>query len=354
VASQSTRAEEHLAGRGGARELLRLPAFLFGSLIGARAAAYESGLARARQAGVPVISVGNLSVGGTGKTPFCIWIVRELEALGRKPGLLSRGYRSGADGRNEEALVFSAACPKVPHVQDPDRVRGAKALVARGVDVIVLDDGFQHRRLAREQDWVLIDALRPWGLPRDAHGASVRALLPRGLLREPLSALARADALVITRASDVCAEWLAELEAELAQHAPGKPLLVAAHRPARLVDSRGGAHALGELSGMELELASGVGNPQAFESTLRGLGARIGRHHAFPDHHHYTGDDARMLAEAARASGRRLITTTKDAVKLAPLGLDFLVLEVELELVRGAAQARALLESLPRGSDGRA
>ncbi len=345
MASQSTRAEERLAGRGGACELLHVPALLFRALVAARGSAYDSGLARARAVGVPVLSVGNLSVGGTGKTPFCIWIVRELQALGRKPGLLSRGYAAGADGQNEEALVFAAACPSVPQVQDADRVRGAQALVARGVDVIVLDDGFQHRRLAREQDWVLIDALRPWGLPRDARGSSVRALLPRGLLREPLSALVRADALVITRANDVPVEWLAALESELAAAAPGKPLLHAAHVPARLCDARGVEHALEELSGREVELVSGIGNPQAFENTVRGLGARIVRHRIFPDHHHYAPGEL-------RAGELPLLTTQKDAVKLAPLGLPFLVLEIELALVRGAAEARALLESLPQVNDG--
>ncbi|MBK7643318.1 MAG: tetraacyldisaccharide 4'-kinase [Planctomycetes bacterium] len=350
----SARAEERLAGRGGARELLRLPAYLFGALVHARARAYDRGLKAAHAVGVPVLSVGNLSVGGTGKTPFCIWVVRELQRLGAKPGLLSRGYRAGGDGRNEEALVFSAACPGVPHVQDPDRVRGARALVARGLDVIVLDDGFQHRRLAREQDWVLVDALRPWGLPRDEQGESVRALLPRGLLREPLEALARADAVVITRASDVPERWLAELERELAAAAPGKPILHAAHRPARLVDARGVEHPLGELADRAVELVSGVGNPQAFESTLRSLGARVGRHHAFPDHHHYTSVEALALAREAHASECALVTTRKDAVKLLPLGLDCLVLEIELELVRGEAQARALLAQLAQRSDARA
>jgi tetraacyldisaccharide 4'-kinase len=340
VAYQTTRAEERLTGRGGAREFLRLPAWVFGALVGARSAVYGSGLARARPAPVPVLSVGNLTVGGTGKTPFCIWLVRELQRLGRRPGLLSRGYRAAAGGANEEALVFAAACPGVPQVQDPDRVRGARTLAAQGVDLIVLDDGFQHRRLAREQDWVLVDALRPWGLPRDGSGASVRALLPRGLLREPLSALARADALVITRAGDVPQEWLAALEAELAAAAPGKPLLVAVHRPTRLCDARGGEHALEELREREIELVSGIGNPQAFESTVRALGARILGHQVFPDHHHYAPGEV-------RTGEFTLLTTRKDAVKLAPLGLDFLVLDVELELVRGAAQARALLESLP-------
>jgi len=335
-----------LRGRGGTPGLLRLPELLFRALVAARGSAYDSGLAPAREVGVPVVSVGNLTVGGTGKTPFCIWMVRELQQLRRKPGLVSRGYKSARDGQNEEARVFSAACPDVPQVQDPDRVRGARALVARGVDVIVLDDGFQHRRLAREQDWVLIDALRPWGLPREASGASVRALLPRGLLREPLSALARADAIVITRATDVPAEWLAELEAELAAAAPGKPLLVAAHRPVHLCDARGAERALGDLAGMEVELVSGIGNPQAFENTVRGLGARILRHQVFPDHHHYAAGDV-------KAGAQTLLTTSKDAVKLAALGLPFLVLEIEFELLRGAAQARALLESLPRASDGR-
>jgi tetraacyldisaccharide-1-P 4'-kinase len=349
-ASRPERGEERLGRRGGVRELLRAPALLFGALVGARGAAYASGLARAHDAGLPVLSVGNLTVGGTGKTPFCIWVVRELQRLGRKPGLLSRGYRAGADGRNEEALVFGGACPGVPHVQDPDRVRGARVLRARGVDTIVLDDGFQHRRLAREQDWVLIDALRPWGLPRDARGESVRALLPRGLLREPLSALARADALVITRANDV--------------HPSGsrrsRPSSAPRRRASRSCSPRTGPRASSTRAAASTRWRSSKAcrsSPSRASATRRPSRARCARSAPASDGTTpsptttTTSPRTRARSPPPRGSGgRRLVTTTKDAVKLAPLGLDFLVLEIELELVRGAAQARALLESLPRGS----
>ncbi len=180
----------------------------------------------------------------------------------------------------------------------------------------------------------------------------MRALLPRGLLREPLSALARADVLVITRAEDVPEPWLAELEAELARAAPGAPILLAAHRPVALRDAQGAVHALEELAGREVELASAIGNPQAFEGTLRKLGARVVRHAVFPDHHRFRAEEAAELGRHARASSRALVVTSKDAVKLAPLGLDFLALEIELVLVRGAAIARARLESLPAVAHG--
>ena len=351
-ARETVRWDERLRERGGARELLRIPAFLFGAVVRARRAGYDSGLLRAHIPPVPVLSVGNLSAGGTGKTPLCIWLARELEALGRKPGLVSRGYRGDAQGTNDEAQLFAAACPRVPQIQDPDRVRAVAELARRGVDAIVLDDGFQHRRLARSQDWVLVDALRPWGLPRDERGDCVRALLPRGLLREPLSSLERADLLVITRAGEVPPEWLAQLEAELARAAPGKPVVLAAHRPVQLVDQDGQAHPLAEIAGREVELASAIGNPQAFEASVRALGCRVVARHVFPDHHRYSAAEAGELGARARASGRPLLVTQKDAVKLAPLRVEFLALEIAFEIVRGASIARALLESLPRTDHG--
>lgn len=339
--------DELLRERGGWLELLRIPALLYGAAVRARRAGYDSGLLRAHVPPVPVLSVGNLSAGGTGKTPLCIWLARELAALGRHPGLVSRGYRGGADGRNDEAQLFAGACPDVPQIQDADRVRAVAELARRGVDLVLLDDGFQHRRLARSQDWVLIDALRPWGLPCDERGRSVRALLPRGLLREPPFSLKRADVLLLTRTDELAAERLAELEGELARFAPGKPVLLAVHRPTRLVDQAGRAQPLSAVSGREVELASAIGNPQAFESSVRALGARVVARHVFPDHHRYSAAEATELGQRAGSTGRLLLVTQKDAVKLAPLGLEFLALEVEFEVVRGAAIARALLESLP-------
>jgi tetraacyldisaccharide 4'-kinase len=348
------RFEQRLARRGGAIELLRAPAIGFGAAVIARRFAYDRGWLASIRVDAPVVSVGNLSTGGTGKTPLCAWIVRELEARGMKPGLLSRGYRAGADGRNEEALLLERLCPDVPHVQDPDRVRGAHELVARGVDAIVLDDGFQHRRLARDLDLVLVDATQPWGLPHVGNEPTVRALLPRGLLREPPSSLARADAIVLSRTSGLSrdadvrdgasgAAELESLERELERFAPGRPIVRTRHRTRCLRDERGAESDPSTLGGREVDLVSAIGNPDAFEASVRATGAIVRRHRVFPDHHHYVAADLEGLAR----DDRRLVTTAKDAVKLAGFDIAFQTLEVEIAIDSGAAVLSALLDALP-------
>lgn len=336
--------EDRLAPRGGARELLRVPAALFGLAVRARRALYDRGWKQAARVGVPVVCAGNLSAGGTGKTPMVAWLVRELAALGFRPGILSRGYGAERGQRNDEALLLERLCPNTPHVASADRVAGARELVVRGVDVIVLDDGFQHRRLARDLDLVLVDATRPWGLPARDGAAPVCALLPRGLLREPPSSLRRAHALVITRSDAVAAATLAALERELHASAPAAPIALARHRPTALFDQRGARAPLELLRGARADLVSAIGNPDAFRATVEALGAVIGEERRFPDHHRYTRADVEGLG----AGKTLLVTTAKDAVKLAPLEVAFAALEVELELVRDGGVVRALLEALPR------
>jgi tetraacyldisaccharide 4'-kinase len=316
----------------------------YAAAVLARRAGYDHGWLPSARLDVPVISVGNLSTGGTGKTPLCAWIVRELAARGRKPGLLSRGYRAAPDGRNEEARLLERSCPGVPHVQDPDRVRGGRELVRSGVDVVVVDDGFQHRRLKRDLDLVLIDATRPWGLPRVAgEGAPVCALLPRGFLREPLSSLARADAIVLTRTEQVEAAVLDELERALARRAPGRPLVRTRHRTRCLVDEQGVETDPATLAAREVDLVSAIGNPEAFEASVRATGAVVREHRVFPDHHAYAAADLAGLP----ARGRRLVTTAKDAVKLARLGSPFMTLEIEIAIESGAPVLEALIDALP-------
>lgn len=351
--ARSRRYDLRLARRGGALELLRLPAAVFAGLARLRAAGYERGWLASAAAPVPVVSVGNLSAGGTGKTPCVAFLARELQRRGWRPGILSRGYRAprGAPARaNDEARWFDAALEGVEHVQDPDRLAGAYALAQRGVDVILLDDGFQHRRLRRDLDLVLIDATRPWGLPPPpAGGAPVRACLPRGLLRESPAALARADALVLTRVDQAEAGALEALRSELARCAPGRPILLASHRAVHLSGPDGVPLALDELAGREVELVSALGNPEAFQRSVEDLGARVREHHVFPDHHEYTAAD---LARAG-TGGRWLVTSEKDAVKLAGLRRCH-VLGTEFELREGGAVLAALLDALRPGAARRA
>jgi len=345
-----TRPELRLAACGGLKEALRLLTPFYAGIVYARNSLYDAGTFRAHRANVPVISVGNLSTGGTGKTPFVLWLVEHLRALGGNPGVLSRGYgRADGAAKNDEGALLSERLSDLPQVQQADRVAGAAELTAKGADLIVLDDGFQHRRLARDLDLVLIDTTRPWGLPPSAPGAPpLEAMLPRGLLREPLSSLKRADAVVLTRCDQSSEATLAEVEREVQRRAPDVPIARAVHRAARVV-TQTNTEEPSWLDGRAVTLLSGVGHPGAFEETARALGADIRGVNVFSDHHVFTLSDVEGLC----VEGTELLVTAKDAVKLRALAVPCASLEVELEIVEGEAPLAALIEAtMRRGSDG--
>jgi len=346
-------AVERLDRRGGWVELLRPLGWLFGAASEARRRLYDRGLLPSARVDVPVVCVGNIVAGGTGKTPVTADLVQRFVARGWRPGILVRGYgKAGVSGAEaDEARLFAELAPDVPLVAQPDRIEGARRLIERGADVVVMDDGFQHRRLARDLDLVLVDAMRPWGL---AQGP--RAFLPRGLLREAPAALRRADVLVLTRTDAVAPAALAALEAELEALAPGVPRGLTRHAPVGLRTLEGQAEPLAALDGAVVDCASALGAPAGFEATLRGLGAELGRVQRFPDHHEYTAAD---FADRGGDDGRRLVVTAKDAVKLRTLdaagGLpqavraNLRVLDVALEWLRGEDELDALLAALPEG-----
>jgi len=309
-----------------------------------------------RLAPCPVVSVGNLTVGGTGKTPMVAYLADLLVSEGYRPLIVSRGYGAQAGAMNEEARELADRCPTVPHVQNPDRLQAIRDWTAsQGCDVAILDDGFQHRRLARDLDVVLLDGLRPFGYGH---------VLPRGLLREPPSALRRADVVIITRADLLGADALARVKEAAARCAsPGTPVLTAVHRPAGIVFADGSRGSADWLDGQAIAAACGIANPEAFRRTLERLGARVVRLDAFRDHHAYTADDLAGLAEAARDAGAgALVTTGKDFVKWRPvlaerpaaLPVTAAALEVAMHLTDGEDRLRqrvlALLpEPRPRG-----
>lgn len=280
----------------------------------------------------PVISVGNLTTGGTGKTPVVAWIVNRLIERGRRPAILSRGYKSLDGAANDEGLLLDRLCPGVPHVQNPDRVAGARrAIDEHGCDVLVLDDGFQHRRLRRDADVVLIDALNPWGYGH---------LLPRGLLREPPSALQRASLVMITR-GDLCdAAALGRLRAEIADDTTASVVTSAFH-PSSLVDVSGTTSPLTALSGRNVLAFSGIGNPDGFRRTLAAIDPEMFhvKQLVFPDHHHYRSADLLRIAAAAKdANANLLLTTEKDLVKLPEEieGVPVRAVRIGLEFLSGA------------------
>jgi len=334
------------AGAGGAlgvagRVGLAAGSALYGAGAALRRAAYAAGLRGRHALPVPVVSVGNLTAGGTGKTPFTVWLARALVAAGRRPGVLSRGYGARAEGSllsDEGAVRAVLLGPSVPQVETPDRVRGGASLLAahHEIDVLLLDDGFQHVRLRRDLDIVILDATDPWG---GGH------LLPRGLLRERPAALARAGAVVINRAERVTAQALAALRARVTALAPAAVVAVARLRPRALLGPKGGERPLAGLRGAAVHAWAGIGNPEAFAGTLRDLGARVVGTTFARDHHRPTDAEMSEVAAAAAAEGaEHVVVTLKDLVKLSgraglPTGL--VAVDVELEVADGGP---ALLE----------
>lgn len=315
----------------------------YGASVAARERLYAQHPDLARRLPVATLCLGNLTLGGTGKTPAVEWLCREITALGGRPLIASRGYGRGSSDRNEEALLLERLLPGVPHVQGKDRHAAAlEGLRRHGADCVVLDDGFQHRRLARDLDIVLVDCTDPFGGGR---------LLPRGRLREPPEALARAGAVILTR-SDAVASADRERIARDVGALTEAPLACAVHRPRGLRMLAGTAAGGPErLSGERVFLASGIGNPGAFRRTAEGLGASVVGERAFPDHHPYVPADlARIRAEAASAGARGVVTTEKDAVKLGAFpdagGLPVWALEVRFEVVEGAGRLRESLRSV--------
>lgn len=273
--------------------------------------AYMLGFKKTGILPVPIISIGNLTAGGTGKTPMVAFVAQRLRDEGASVTILSRGYGATAGKSNDEALVLSEICPDVPHLQGADRIAlGQTAIDELGASVLVLDDGFQHHRIARDIDIVLIDATCPWG-----HGH----LLPRGLLREPRSALKRANLIVLTRCDQIQPQALASLSDQVKRAAPGIPILESAHKPSGL--SRTGHDDVlpsSWLEGRSVAAFCGLGRPEAFRKTLEHLGARILEWRIFPDHHPYNRDDIRSLSEwaAGLPEGTPVICTHKDLVKI--------------------------------------
>ena len=187
---------------------------------------YDCGAKAVHRIGVPVISVGNLTLGGTGKTPMVEWIVRQFLAQGKTVGIISRGYGAHS-GPNDEALELAWKLPGVPHVQDPDRVAAARRAIEEfGCQVLVLDDAFQHRRIARDLDIVLLDALEPFGYEH---------VFPRGTLREPLAGLARAHIVALSRADLLTAEQRSTIRDRVAQLSPQAVCVEVVHAPLALV-----------------------------------------------------------------------------------------------------------------------
>ncbi|MFZ0522140.1 MAG: tetraacyldisaccharide 4'-kinase [Candidatus Acidiferrales bacterium] len=291
---------------------------IYGAVTHLRARAYRKGILKPRRLDATVISVGNLTVGGTGKTPMVMWIVERLAREGKNVGVLTRGYRGRPSAAREETLLLPSSasssdevrmmqgrlCEGVTFGVGPNRYENGVELVKRGVNWIVLDDGFQHLQVARDVDIVLIDASNPFGGGR---------LLPAGRLREPRSALARADIVVITRSAHAPAIESAVRRETDAPIFYARAQLDSIHS---FNEGRLGSNVALEAIG-KLFAFCAIGNPSAFLADLREWGLQIAGHKFFPDHHRFTdADDEEILREAAAAGATGLICTEKDLYNL--------------------------------------
>jgi tetraacyldisaccharide 4'-kinase len=324
-------------------------------LVTTREWLYRAGLLTSQAVGCPVVSIGNLTVGGTGKTPAVELAVRTLADLGHRPAVISRGYRRHSRGvqvvadaasirlegkdAGDEPFLLARRLPGVPVVVGANRAEAVKVTRERfDVTAIVLDDGFQHRTLRKDLEIVMARAERPWGNGR---------LLPDGPLREPLPALSRADLVVAAGAASPADA--PEVRAALDRYAPGCPLLAARYVPVESWEAqRVRSVPLARLADARLVAFAGIAVPAGFRSTLAELGVRVEAVVGFPDHHWYDERDLAALESRAAAPGiDGLVTTEKDWVRLRPLRpcrSPLYVVRVRLDLVSGHAHWRAAFE----------
>ncbi len=283
-----------------ARIMLRPASWAFGVVVRARSRRFDSG--EAPVSPLPAVSVGNLTVGGTGKTPIAAWAAARLRARGARPAVVMRGYG------DDEPLVHAHLNPAIPVFTNVSRVRGAEQARAAGADCVVLDDAFQHRQIARVTDWVLVAAER-WREDLE--------VLPAGPLREPLGALSRAHVLVVTRKSAPreVADGVAD---RIARRFPRLGVAVCHLALETVVDAHTGERQpLDVLRGRMIVGAAAVGSPADFFAQLADAGIPVDER-SFADHHAFTPADVDALAHrATRTNG--LVCTLKDAVKLAPM-----------------------------------
>ena len=284
------------------RRLLGPAEVLYSAGVALRGLLYDWGIFPAEEFSVPVLSVGNLTVGGTGKTPVAAWFARKILDRGVTPAIVLRGY--GGD----ETIVHQRLNEGIPVITASDRARGIREAIANGVGAVVLDDAFQHRRAARDADVVLINADAWSGRPR---------LLPAGPWREPLRSARRATLIIVTRKT-ADHSLVEDITRAVANVAPRVPVVSLHLVPGDLKSTvTGQALPLHALHGADLTAITAIADPDAFFKQLTELGAIV-RPFAFPDHHAFTADEADALAREASSSDF-VVCTLKDAVKLESL-----------------------------------
>jgi tetraacyldisaccharide 4'-kinase len=329
------------------RGALTLPEFAYRALSGYRRQAYLSGRRTRVRLPCPVISVGNLTTGGTGKTPMTQWLARRLQERGARVAVVLRGYRGGqsdaggvvsdgerilmtVDESGDEAQLHARTLKGVPILIGRDRAAvGRRAVEEFGAEIIVLDDGFQTWWLERDLDILLVDATNPFG---NGH------LLPCGVLREPIGAAARADVVMLTKSDRVDAETLARLESRLREWLRGDAAIAhAQHKPTGFLNGAGETLPLHHLQGERVHALSALADNASFFNALNDLGLIVESATGLPDHHRYTERDWQAISHG---NYQAVVTTEKDWVKLDPAWLtpQTYALRIETDVTRGEAE----------------
>ena len=331
-------------------------AFLYGLIVRLRHACYRFGWCRSSQIPCRVVSVGNLTVGGTGKTPVVILLTQWLQSQGRRVAVLSRGYKraSGApqqlvsDGvtifagpseAGDEPFLLARQCPKAVVAVGADRAElGQWVLAQHPVDCMILDDGFQHLGLRRDIDLVLLDATDATGLD---------AMVPAGRLREPLEGLVRATAVVVTRADSKEEVEAINSRLRAAGLQYNDPIEVVFKADSCVSVQTEEGKPLDWCRGKSVWLVSGIGNSESFRRSALSAGVEVAGETVFQDHHRYDADDVRRIRAAAQSAGADIVLTTeKDAGKLTPFLVpqdSWWALRVRAEVVRGEERLRRLV-----------
>lgn len=316
---------------------------------------WRSGLRKVRRLERPTVSVGNLTLGGTGKTPMIAFLTRFFLEQGLFPAILSRGYGapthheqnsvSDYGVQNDEALELAEMFPEIPHFLSPNRWAAGKALLLKHPErnILLLDDGLQYRRLARDLEIVLLDATEPFGFER---------LFPAGTLREPLSALRRADLVLLSRADQATPKKRAEIRQRVERIAPKAVWGEITQRPTGLVQFQAGKFLRTPLPQKIPPVAAfcGIGNPGSFLTMLTACGYEVENAKIFPDHHHYCDSDIAQLTKIAQSSkAEAIFCTMKDLVKIRRsdfCGIPLFAVEIGVEFLVGEEGVMGKLRGL--------
>jgi len=339
------------------RFLPAIAAVVYSLVIRFRNLLYSTGLLKTYRVDATVISIGNITTGGTGKTPLVIWLTNLLSQKGVICAILTRGYkahnktRTTSDERRvtnvDEPAILKQGCPAAEVIVNPNRVEGAKqAIEKHNAKVLILDDGFQHRRLARDLDIVAIDATRPFGYGK---------ILPAGLLREPLCSLKRAEAIIITRTDQVSQTQLNDIENRLLSINPDLTIAKTLHAPVCVKTDSESQIELEQMKGKKVFAFCGIGNPDAFLATIKELQTELVGSEIYNDHYHYTENDINYIIQQSRNSKADFVLTTeKDWTKIASLkpiqkDIQMAYLKIEIRFITGKDKLRQLIETALTG-----